>query len=132
MSTDRLLLPISDVLDMGISVAGMRVTRYPSPLYEVFFRLRMNNAGASSIRLKGRKWLLQDHSGETRIIEAAHVFNQDPILAPGAVFSYSGCQHFTRQPVKMELRFFGENQLGEPFITPALIFPRYCFRIPGT
>lgn len=130
MSTERLTLPVRDVLDMGISLAGMRVTRRPSPLYHVFFRLRMHNAGDFSLRLRGRKWLLQDNTGERRIIEAAHVFNQDPILRQGDVFSYCGCQEFTRPPVNMELRFFGEDQWGSPFITPALIFPRQSFRIP--
>lgn len=128
MNTDVTTLPVLDILDMGVALAGMHITRRPTPLYHVFFRLRMHNAGDVSVRLKGRKWLLQDVSGDCRIIEAAHVFNQSPILSPGAVFSYGGSQPFTRQPTHMELRFFGEDQWGRPFITPALIFPRYCFR----
>ncbi len=130
MSTDRLSLPVLDVLDMGIALAGLRLTRYPEPAYHVFFRIRLHNAGECSVRLKGRKWLLQDNTGDSRIIEAAQVFNQSPILTPGAVFSYSGCQDFRRPPVRMELRFFGEDQWGAPFISPALIFPRRCFKAP--
>lgn len=130
MSTDRLSLPVLDVLDMGIAMAGLRITRYPEPLYHVFFRIRLHNAADFSVRLKGRKWLLRDTSGESRIIEAANVFNQAPILIPGAVFSYGGCQDFSRAPINMEVRFFGEDQWGAPFITPALIFPRQCFKAP--
>lgn len=130
MSTDSLSLPVVDVLDMGISLAGLRISRYPEPVYHVFYRIRLHNAGEYSVRLKGRKWFLQDSTGDSRIIEAAHVFNQDPILTPGAVFSYSGYQPFARPPVQMELRFFGEDQWGSPFISPALIFPRHCFRAP--
>ncbi|MBR5895245.1 MAG: ApaG domain [Akkermansia sp.] len=130
MSAESTSLPIFDVLHMEITVAGLRITRRPEPLYHIFFRLALHNAGNCSIRLRGRKWLLQDMSGESRIIEAAHVFNQDPILTPGAVFSYSGCQSFSRPPVNMELRFFGEDQWGNPFITPSLIFPRHYLRVP--
>ncbi len=130
MSTDRLSLPVLDVLDMGIALAGVQLTRYPGPVYHVFYRIRLHNAGECSVRLKGRKWFLQDNTGDSRIIEAAHVFNQDPILTPGAVFSFSGCQEFSRPPVHMELRFFGEDQWGAPFISPALIFPRRCFKAP--
>ncbi|MBR5887198.1 MAG: ApaG domain [Akkermansia sp.] len=130
MSTDGHSLPVLDVLDMGIALAGLRITRYPEPMYHVFFRIRLHNAGECSLRLKGRKWFLQDNTGDSRIIEAAQVFNQSPILTPGAVFSYSGNHSFNRPPVRMELRFFGEVQWGTPFISPALIFPRQCFRAP--
>lgn len=131
MSTDVTTLPVLDILDMGVSLAGLQIMRRPTPLYHVFFRLRLNNAGNRSVRLKGRKWRLQDVTGDCRIIEAAQVFNQAPILCPGAVFSYSGQQTFSRQPTHMEVQFFGEDQWGQPFITPALVFPRYCFKAPG-
>ncbi|MBQ2379877.1 MAG: ApaG domain [Akkermansia sp.] len=130
MSTESATLPILDALSMRVTLAGLRITRSPEPLYHVFFRVALHNAAGFSVRLKGRKWLLQDTSGASRIIEAAQVFNQDPILTPGAIFSCSGCQAFSRPPVNMELRFFGEDQWGTPFITPALVFPRQCFRAP--
>lgn len=130
MSTEAATLPILDALSMRVTLAGLRITRGPEPLYHVFFRICLHNAAGFSVRLKGRKWLLQDSGGASRIIEAAQVFNQDPILTPGAVFSCSGGQTFSRLPVNMEVRFFGEDQWGRPFITPALIFPRHCFRVP--
>lgn len=131
MSTEqRTSLPVLDFLDMGISLMAVRCIRLPSPLYRVVFRLRLHNASPTSVRLLGRKWLLRDTAGDTRIIEAEQVFNQRPVLAPGAVFSYGGSHDFTRSPAHMELRFFGTDQTHTPFISPPLIFPRRGFRLP--
>ncbi len=121
-------LPERDCLDMGICLSAMRVSRGRVPTYKVIFRLRMLNAGEESVRLIGRKWMLRDAAGETRILEAAEVFNQQPVLRPGDVFSYSGCQDFSpAAPTGMELRLFGTDQRNRPFITPPLVFPRQCF-----
>lgn len=131
MNIDASSLPVRDFLDMGISLAGLQLSRKPKPQYRVCFRLRMSNASPTSIKLLGRKWILKDASGNIRIIEGARVFNQTPVLAPGAVFSYGGCQVFRRPPIQMEVRFFGSDQYSHPFITPPLAFPRPCFALPG-
>ncbi len=124
-------LPERDCLDMGICLSATRVERGRVPAYRVMFRLRLHNTGRESVRLIGRKWQLRDAAGQTRIIEAAEVFNQQPVLQPGDVFSYSGCQDFSpAAPVGMEVRFFGTDQANRPFITPALVFPRKCFALP--
>ena len=120
MSTESRTLPVRDYLDMGVTMTALQYTRRPRPAYRVTFRLRMTNAGRGSVRLLGRKWTLRDRSGTTRIIEADHVFNQQPVLTPGSVFSYSGCHTFDTVPTDMEVRFFGSDQTNEPFITPAL------------
>lgn len=130
MSTETSTLPVLDTLHMRVAFVGLRITRSAEPLYQVFFRLCMHNAGDASIRLRGRKWLLQNAEGETRIVEAAQVFNQYPVLTPGAVFTCSGHQEFARRPVNMEVRFFGTDQWGTPFITPALTFPKHALRVP--
>ncbi len=124
-------LPERDCLDMGICLSAMQVSRGRRPTYRLLFRLRMMNISEESVRLIGRKWMLRDAAGETRIVEAAEVFNQQPVLRPGDVFSYSGCQEFSPSaPRAMELRLFGTDQSNCPFITPPLVFPRKCFALP--
>lgn len=130
MNTESRSLPVRDVLDMGVTMTALQYARVPRPAYRMIFRLRMRHAGSGSVRLLGRKWTLRDRSGATRIIEAEQVFNQQPVLTPGSVFSFSGSHLFEDAPVGMELRFFGTDFRNEPFITPALVFPRSCFRIP--
>ncbi len=135
MRTDTAVVPRSlperDCLDMGICLSALRVAQGRVPSYRLMFRLRLHNSSRESVRLIGRKWWLRDAAGQTRIIEAAEVFNQQPVLQPGDVFSYSGSHEFSpAAPVGMEVRFFGTDQANRPFITPALIFPRKCFALP--
>ncbi len=130
MNTNPRVLTVRDYLDMGIAVAGLRTMRFPRPRYRVVFRLNMRNNSSGSIRLIGRKWVLRDHSGNTRIVEAENVFNRQPILTPGAVFSYGGCQEFDSPPAGLEVSFFGTDAKNSPFITPPLVFPRRSFRLP--
>ena len=130
MNTDQRCLPIRHYLDMGVAVAGVRITRHPRPSYRVVFRLRMHNTASGSVCLLGRNWTLKDRGGNTRIIEAAQVFNQQPVLAPGAVFSCCGSHDFDTPPVSMEVSFFGTDQHNTPFITQPLVFPRESLMLP--
>lgn len=130
MNTNPRTLPVRDCLDMGVAVSGIRIARDPRPVYRLVFRLRMSNKGHRSVRLLGRKWTLRERGGKTRIIEAAHVFNQQPVLTPGAVFSCGGCQDFDMPPTAAEVCFFGTDSRNQSFITQPLVFPRHCFTLP--
>lgn len=130
MSTEASTLPVLDCLDMGVALCRVQAVRCPRPVYEVAFRLHLRNAGTGSVRLMGRKWTLRDRNGATRIIEAANVFNQQPVLPPGGVFGYGGKQSFDSPPAAMELRLFGSDARNQPFISPPLVFPRQCLHTP--
>lgn len=130
MNTKPRSLPIRPCLEMGISLAGVRVSRHPRPCYRVVYRLHMRNVSTGSVCLLGRKWTLRDRSGHTRVVEASQVFNQQPVLTPGAVFSCSGSQDFDTPPVGMEVSFFGTDRQNHPFITPPLTFPARTFELP--
>lgn len=128
MNTDVATLPVRDFLDMTISLAGLQISRSPQPRYRVFFRLRLHNASETSVQLMGRKWILQDETSHTRIIEAGGVFNETPILAPGAVFSYGGCQSFQRPPSTCKCVFLAQistklplSHLPSPFLDTASV-----------
>ena len=112
-----------EAVRMQIALAGIDTEREPTPQYRVFYRINILNHRQRSVRLMGRKWVLTDTTGDTRIIEAARLFNEEPVLAPGEVFSWSGSQVFRRYPVRMELRLFGTDHAGHAFITPALNVP---------
>lgn len=130
MNTKCRSLPVRDFLAMRLSAVAMQYTRSPRPQYRLCFRLNMTNEGSSSVRLLGRKWILRERSGCTRIIEAEQVFNQRPVLMPGDVFAYSGCRSFEAALEDIELRFFGTDRSQSPFISPPLRFPRRCFSRP--
>ena len=130
MNTKSRPLPVRNWLDVGIAIAGINIVRQPQPEYHLGFRLCLMNRDQHSIRLVGRKWTLREQSGNTRIVEASNVFNQQPILTPGAVFSYGGCQTFATPPTEAEICFFGTDSQNRPFITPPFAFPRRAFSLP--
>ncbi len=128
MSTKSHTLPVYTPLELHLVMSGVQAMRRPRPLYRTLFRISICNTGLHPVRLLGRKWILRERNGNTRIIEASKVFNDYPTLAPGAVFSCSGCHEFDTPPVAMELRIFGNDELGTPFISAPLHFPRSCFQ----
>lgn len=130
MSTNSRILPVLDCLDMGVAVSGISISRTPRPEYRLAFRLRLHNISRHSVRLVGRKWVLRERSGKTRIVEAANIFNQQPVLTPGAVFSYGGSQCFATPPTGLEISLFGVDFRNRPFITPPYSFPRSCYALP--
>ncbi|MGN0865440.1 MAG: ApaG domain [Akkermansia sp.] len=130
MNTECRSLPVRDFLAMRLSAVAMQYTRSPRPQYRLCFRLNMTNEGSSSVRLLGRKWILRERNGCTRIIEAEQVFNQRPVLMPGEVFAYSGYRILDTALEDVELRFFGTDRSQSPFISPPLRFPRRCFSRP--
>lgn len=122
MSTKAKSLPQRNLLELTVTGFQARYLRDPRPLWQINFRVLIHNTSSSSVRLAGRKWILEDERKQTRIIEAAQVFNQQPVLVQGAVFSYAGYQVFEAVPTRMEIRFFGVDQQNSPFITPPLAF----------
>lgn len=130
IDTSSTNLPERDLLNMMVARAGLQLVRRPVPLYRLYFQLHFHNVSKTGVRLLGRKWMLRDAAGHMRIIEGGQVFNQEPVLAPGAVFAYAGQQEFSHAPTMVQVRFFGIDQVNAPFITPALVFPRYCFTLP--
>ena len=130
MNTNPRRLPIRDCLDMRLSASDIRISRKPQPEYKLIFRLHLHNRENRSVRLIGRKWVLQEQNGSTRIVEAANIFNQQPILTPNAVFSYGGVQKFNTPPTAIQLFLFGTDSGNRPFITPPFSFPRHALTLP--
>lgn len=116
-------LPELTTLRMRVALVGLQLERTPCPCYKVFYRINLLNEGRKSVRLLGRKWQLEDAAGMVRIVQAACVFNSEPVLSPGAVFSFSGCQCFDMPPVYMGLSLFGQEGAGLPFMTPQMEIP---------
>lgn len=128
MRTEPSTLPFNRQLDVRVAFAGVQISRRPRPLHRVVFRMTMQNRGAESIRLLGRKWTLRESNGHTRIVEGSKVFNQQPVLTPGEVFSHSGYQLFQTAPLEVNVQYFGTDSHNKPFITPPLAIPRRALR----
>lgn len=122
-------LPEKKLLDIQITMlalrsAMMRGSNKKRPQYRIMFQLMIRNSSPHSLRILGRKWVLEDQCGITRISSAEKIFNQHPLLLPDSIFNYAGAQDFNEgPPAKIELRLFGEDHRKQAFISQALPFP---------
>jgi ApaG protein len=77
---------------------GIRVTvrpqyvpaRYRPEVHEYVFvyRVRIENAGAGTVKLTRRRWLVRDATGEEQHVEGDGVVGRQPTLHPGTVHEY--------------------------------------------
>ncbi len=125
-------LPEEDYLNVKLLVAGVRASGRVPRRIQLAFQILVGNESKESVRLKGRKWMIRDASGEVSVIEAENVFNMQPLLKPGEVYCYAGNHVFSAPPTHMELRFFGLNRSAMPFISPAFSFPKAALRLPDS
>lgn len=127
----NLALPEEDCIDIRLLTAGGRRLHDGKHLMQFAFQILLENISDSSIRLKGRKWIITGSKDQTTILDGENVFNIQPLLKPREVFSYTGYHLLEDQPRCIELRYFGLNGSAMPFITPSFSFPRRAFTIPG-
>lgn len=119
-----------DYLNVKLLVAGVRTAGRAPRRIQLAFQILIANESRESVRLKGRKWMIRDASGEVSVVEAENVFNMQPLLKPGEVFSYAGNHVLTAPATHIELRFFGLNQAAMPFISPPFSFPKAALVLP--
>lgn len=127
--SDKTILPERHYLEMKVTLSELCLIPGAEVRYRMVFRIDMLNTCKLGLRLLGRKWVMRDEADHMHIFEADHVFCQDPLLTPGAVFSYGGHHDFAHKPVSMELRLFGIDQMLVPFISTPCVFPKNCFRV---
>ncbi len=78
-----------------ISVETMYQDEHSNPLnahYMFVYRICIENLSDEEIQLMRREWLIFDSDGTTREVEGEGVVGEQPVLAPGASYTYiSGC-----------------------------------------
>lgn len=125
-------LPEEDYLNVKLLVAGVRAAGRAPRRVQLAFQILLVNESGESVRLKGRKWMIRDSSGEMSVIEAENVFNMQPLLKPGEVYSYAGNHVLSAPATHIELRFFGLNRSALPFISPPFVFPKASLGMPSS
>ena len=53
------------------------------------YRVRIENHGASAVRLLGRSWLITDATGHVETVQGEGVVGEQPELAPDEAFEYT-------------------------------------------
>lgn len=77
----------------------------------VYF-ISIHNHSAVPITIRGRKWVVQEETGETTVVEGDGVVGQTPQIEPGGHFSYNS-YHVVSQAAVVSGAFFGETAEGE-------------------
>ncbi|MCH5284993.1 MAG: ApaG domain [Akkermansiaceae bacterium] len=121
------ILPERSYLRMRLLAVHCSRKAPQASLWRMAFHLTLFNTSRLGLRLLGRKWVIHDTENKTHILEAEHLFGQDPMLSPGAVFAYSGYHDCPYCPTTIELRIFGIDQLLVPFISTPCVFPNSVF-----
>lgn len=69
----------------------------PDNAYYFFtYLITITNNGNSTVQLMSRRWEITDELGEKRFVEGVGVVGEQPVLRPGASFTYqSGCNFAT-------------------------------------
>lgn len=127
----NLSLPEEDLIDIRLLTAGGRYLQDGQHHLQFAFQILLKNVSEGSVRIKGRKWFITGIDGQTTILEGENVFNIQPLLKPGEVFSYTGFHLLPSHPRRIELRYFGLNSSARPFITPPFSFPHRAFNVPN-
>lgn len=53
------------------------------------YEIDIENAGAEAVQLISRRWEIADAAGHVEIVEGPGVVGEQPVIAPGASFTYS-------------------------------------------
>ncbi len=62
----------------------------PSEGYYFFaYQIRITNLGTETAQLLSRSWIITDGNGEEQRVSGPGVVGEQPVLAPGASFSYT-------------------------------------------
>ncbi|RME68831.1 MAG: ApaG domain [Verrucomicrobia bacterium] len=98
------------------------ISNVPSETPHAFvYHLTIRNNSNRTIRLLGRKWVVEDADGNHRVIEGDRIVGQTPKLAPGEAFSYNSF-HLTAGNARARGSFHGVDEFGNKIhvCTPVL------------
>ena len=77
----------------------------------VYF-ISIHNESPVPVRIRGRKWVVQEDEGEITVVEGDGVVGQTPLIEPGGHFSYNS-YHVVARGARVSGAFFGETAAGD-------------------
>ena len=101
------------VLVKSFFVAAQSST--PRGVFTFAYRIRLVNEGPVPVQLRSRHWLITDGDGRVEEVRGPGVVGEQPILEPGAAYSYSSFCQLPTGTGRME----GEYQFVELNPPPA-------------
>ncbi|MDO2948415.1 Co2+/Mg2+ efflux protein ApaG [Aeromonas simiae] len=102
----------------------VRVYAFPSYVegsqspWQFNYRIEIENHGSLSVQLLRRRWLITDGEGRHIEVEGPGVVGEEPIIAPGQVFSYQSGVPLDTPLGVMEGSYLMQDEEGEEFEAP--------------
>lgn len=96
-----------------------------TPHLFVYF-LTIENRSDVTVKLLGRKWIIESDDGETLVVEGDKIVGEEPELQPGERFSYNSF-HIGSGNAVARGSFHGIDELGRRIHT---LIPRFEMRVP--
>jgi len=88
--------------------------------------LTIHNRSDQTIKVHGRKWVLNERGGECMVIEGEGVVGQTPTIPPGDSFSYNSC-HVVAADTLVEGAYLAQREDGTVGVIP---IPRFELHVP--
>ena len=77
-------------ITVSVETAYIEKASDPATQYFVWaYRIKIENNSANTVQLLSRHWKITDALGRQQEVKGAGVVGEQPVLAPGASFSYS-------------------------------------------
>lgn len=86
------------------------------------YRVRIENHGAETVRLRSRYWRIADSAGRVHEVRGAGVVGQQPELAPGDSFEYTSGTPLSAPSGIMLGSYSMEDAAGRSFDVPIPAF----------
>lgn len=89
--------PVSEALTHGVHVRveasyDAERSQPERSLWFFLYTVTITNRGDQTVKLLNRRWIVVSGDGSEQVVEGSGVVGENPILAPGASFTYtSGC-----------------------------------------
>ncbi len=117
----------------GLRVALDKLVYHKDPInlpsaqpHAFIYFITITNLSDRSVRLLGRKWLIENEDGTKVVIEGDKIVGETPILEPGENFSYNS-YHITSQNASVCGSFHGIDQFDQKVHAKA---PQFELAIP--
>ena len=86
------------------------------------------NEGAETVAIRGRKWVIEESTGEITAVEGDGVIGEFPILSPGQSFSYNSHHIIRAKNAVVRGSYLGVTLEGERVV---IEIPTFELFVPG-
>ncbi len=125
----------SDFIELdGLRVTVDKVVYHPQaetaddrPYCFVYF-ITIHNDSECTVTIKGRKWVVRNAEGEVTALEGQGVVGQNPVITPGANFSYNSFHLLDTTFGTAEGSYLGMDDEGRKVIVR---IPKFEMHVPG-